>query len=165
MFAEKTVSSIQFSHCFSFPQQSEKDMERSTDRNTKLHVAFGLFLFFLDAMCFAQVAQFYPTEALQKGTSVVMVGIAIGCFDVTGVFTSLFPVLVGRENNKTFFLWGASFRGLTTLCFGFTCFISSINIYNTLCIVIRSDPLLLPYEFENASNRFEFFKIERLRFS
>ena len=118
-------------------------MECSKEGNVKLHLAFGLLVFFLDALCFAQATQFYPTEALRKGTSVVMVGLAIGCFDMSAIFTSLLSVLLGKENNKKFFLCGASFRGLTTLCFGFTCFISSINIYNTLCIVIRSDPFAI----------------------
>ena len=103
----------------------------------RLRLSFGLFLFFLDALCFTQYGPFFPTEALSKGSSITMVGIIIGSFDITAIAASLLLMLTEIQNNKLLFICGASFRGFSTVCFGFAGLISDVKMFNTMCIVIR----------------------------
>ena len=110
----------------------------SEDTKTKLRLVFGLLTFFLNALCTSQFGPFFPTAALNKGTSYLMIGIIIGCFDVTGVFASFIPVFVSLRSNKNSFLFGAIAQGLTTVCFGFTCYIGNNLLYNIVCILLRS---------------------------
>ena len=109
----------------------------SEEIKTKVSIVFGLLTFFLNALCFSQFGPFFPTESLSKGTSVLMIGIIIGCFDVTGVFTSFIPVFLSLKSNKNAFLFGAIARGFTTVCFGFTCYIDNKILYNIICIFLR----------------------------
>ena len=109
----------------------------SEDTKTKLRLVVGLWIFFLNALCTFLFGPFFPTEALNKGTSVLMIGIIIGCSDVTGAFTSFIPVFLNLKNNKNSFLFGAITRGLTTVCFGFTCYFDNTILYKIGCIILR----------------------------
>ena len=112
-------------------------MALSVDMKIRLQLAFGLVIFFFDALCFAVVGPFFPTEALKKGSTVLMVGATIGAFDVSGIFTSFSPIIFGSKNSDQLFLFGAALRGLTTLFFGFTIYVANIKAYNAACIVLR----------------------------
>ena len=105
---------------------------------TKLRLVFGLLIFFLNALSTFLFGPFFPTEALKKGSSVIMIGIITGCFDVTGALSSFIPVFLTLKSNRNLFLFGGILRGLTTVSFGFTCFIENNILYNIICILLRS---------------------------
>ena len=110
----------------------------SDNTKTKVRLVFGFLTFFINALCTSQFGPFFPTEALKKGTSVLMIGLIIGSFDITGAFTAFIPLFLNLKCNKNLFLLGAIVRGLTTLSLGFTCYIENNTLYNIICIILRS---------------------------
>ena len=113
-------------------------MEPNESIRTITQLAFGLMVFFFHALCFAQIGPFFATEALSKGSSVLMIGVAMGSLEVTGLFASFLPVLLENGSSKRLFCFGAMLRGVTTVCLGCTCFINDIKFFNIASIVIRS---------------------------
>ena len=98
---------------------------------------FGSLFFLFDASCCFQTAAFFPIKALQKGSSVLAIGVIVGCFDVAGIIACLSPTIFKMENVKVWFFAGAALRGLSTFCFGFTCYITDVIIYNITCGVTQ----------------------------
>ena len=108
------------------------------DKQQILGIIIGCLVFFLDASCFLQTAAFFPTEALQKRSSVLAIGVIIGCFDVAGIFASLSPTFFKMENTKAWFLAGAALSELSNICFGFTCYIHDVTSYCVACVLVQS---------------------------
>ena len=98
-----------------------------------LGVIFGSLFFFFDASCSFQTAAFFPIEALHKGSSVLVIGVIVGCFDVAAIIACLSPTIFKMENAKVWFFAGAALRGSSTFCFGFTSYITDVSIYNITC--------------------------------
>ena len=98
---------------------------------------FGSLFLFFDASCCIQTAAFFPVEALHKGSSILEIGFIIGCYNVAGIIACLSPALFKMENVKVWFFAGAALRGSSTFCFGFTCYIADVSIYNFICGVTQ----------------------------
>ena len=108
------------------------------DKQQKLGIILGCLVFFLDASCFSQTASFFPTEALQKRSSVLAIGVIIGCFDVAGIFACLSPIFLTMDNTKAWFFAGAALSGLSNVCFGFTYYINDVISFCVVSALVQS---------------------------
>ena len=73
-----------------------------------LSVIISISLYFFGGMAYSQHGPFFPTEALEKGSSRLWIGLITGCFDICCIVTSLLVAnLVNVRYSKWMFLGGA----------------------------------------------------------
>ena len=103
-----------------------------------ISVIVSIAIFFSGGMTYGQHGPFFPTEALQKGSTMVWVGFITGSFDFFSILASLVAANVFNvRQSKLLFTAGSVVVGVSCLCFGFTYLIHRTSFYNWTCLIIR----------------------------